>query len=71
MHICGFNLGSGLAASHWLHFGKYLGQRDDHIKLGLLLPNQGVVFGATTVPELLELAENAENAKGSGVFESL
>ena len=26
------------------------------MKLGLLLPNQGVVFGATTVPELLELA---------------
>ena len=38
------------------------------MKLGLLLPNQGVVFGATTVPELLELAEQAE---GSGVFESL
>ncbi len=38
------------------------------MKLGLLLPNQGVVFGATTVPELLELAESAEN---SGVFESL
>ena len=33
------------------------------MKLGLLLPNQGVVFGATTVPELLELAEQAE---GSG-----
>ncbi len=38
------------------------------MKLGLLLPNQGVVFGATTVPELLELAEIAE---GSGVFDSL
>ena len=38
------------------------------MKLGLLLPNQGVVFGATTVPELLELAEHAES---SGVFESL
>jgi len=38
------------------------------MKLGLLLPNQGVVFGATTVPELLELAGIAE---GSGVFESL
>ncbi|MEC7490395.1 MAG: LLM class flavin-dependent oxidoreductase [Pseudomonadota bacterium] len=38
------------------------------MKLGLLLPNQGVVFGATTVPELLELAEQAE---GSGTFESL
>ena len=29
------------------------------MKLGLLLPNQGVVFGATTVPELLALAEQA------------
>ena len=38
------------------------------MNLGLLLPNQGVVFGATTVPELLELAEQAE---GSEVFESL
>ena len=38
------------------------------MKLGLLLPNQGVVFGATTVLELLELASIAE---GSGVFESL
>lgn len=38
------------------------------MKLGLLLPNQGVVFGATTVPELLELAERAENSE---VFESL
>ena len=38
------------------------------MKLGLLLPNQGVVFGATTVPELLELAEQAE---GSGIFKSL
>lgn len=38
------------------------------MKLGLLLPNQGVVFGATTVSELLDLAEQAE---GSGVFESL
>ena len=38
------------------------------MKLGLLLPNQGVVFGATTVSELIELAEQAES---SGVFESL
>jgi alkanesulfonate monooxygenase SsuD/methylene tetrahydromethanopterin reductase-like flavin-dependent oxidoreductase (luciferase family) len=38
------------------------------MNLGLLLPNQGVVFGATTVSELLELAEHAE---GSGAFESL
>ena len=38
------------------------------MKLGLLLPNQGVVFGATTISELLELAEQAES---SGVFEGL
>ena len=38
------------------------------MKLGLLLPNQGVVFGATTVPELLELAELAE---ASGAFDGL
>ncbi|MEM7250514.1 MAG: LLM class flavin-dependent oxidoreductase [Pseudomonadota bacterium] len=38
------------------------------MKLGLLLPNQGVVFGATTVPELIDLAERAES---SGVFEGL
>jgi peptidoglycan/xylan/chitin deacetylase (PgdA/CDA1 family) len=38
------------------------------MRLGLLLPNQGVVFGATTIPELLALAETAEQ---SGAFESL
>ena len=38
------------------------------MKLGLLLPNQGVVFGATTIPEMLDLAEQAEQ---SGVFEGL
>ena len=38
------------------------------MNLGLLLPNQGVVFGATTVSELLELAESAESSE---VFESL
>ena len=36
------------------------------MKLGLLLPNQGVVFGATTVPELLELAEKAEGYYATG-----
>ena len=30
------------------------------MRLGLLLPNQGVVFGAVTVPELLQMAEEAE-----------
>jgi alkanesulfonate monooxygenase SsuD/methylene tetrahydromethanopterin reductase-like flavin-dependent oxidoreductase (luciferase family) len=38
------------------------------MRLGLLLPNQGVVFGATTVPELLALAHVAEV---SGVFDGL
>ena len=36
--------------------------------LGLLLPNQGVVFGATTVPELIEMADAAEQ---SGAFDGL
>lgn len=38
------------------------------MRLGLLLPNQGVVFGATTAPELLELADVAE---ASGAFDGL
>ena len=38
------------------------------MKLGLLLPNQGVVFGATTVAELLTLAETAE---ASGLFDAV
>ena len=33
-----------------------------------LLPNKGVVFGATTVPELLEMADVPE---GSGAFDGL
>ncbi|MCH7479167.1 MAG: LLM class flavin-dependent oxidoreductase [SAR324 cluster bacterium] len=37
-------------------------------RLGLLLPNQGVVFGAITVREILELAVAADE---SGVFDSL
>jgi alkanesulfonate monooxygenase SsuD/methylene tetrahydromethanopterin reductase-like flavin-dependent oxidoreductase (luciferase family) len=37
-------------------------------KLGLLLPNQGVVFGAVTVAELCDLAEEAD---ASGVFDAL
>lgn len=41
---------------------------DVAMRLGLLLPNQGVVFGATTVSELLELADAAE---GSGAFDGL
>jgi len=38
------------------------------MKLGLLLPNQGVVFGATTVAELLALGEAAE---ASGAFDTV
>ncbi len=38
------------------------------MKLGLLLPNQGVVFGAVTVAELVEMAERAD---GMGVFDAI
>jgi alkanesulfonate monooxygenase SsuD/methylene tetrahydromethanopterin reductase-like flavin-dependent oxidoreductase (luciferase family) len=38
------------------------------MRIGLLLPNQGVVFGATTVPELLEMGDDAER---SGAFHGL
>jgi len=38
------------------------------MKLGLLLPNQGVVFGAVTIKEMLEMAEEAD---GSQLFDSL
>ncbi len=40
----------------------------EDMRLGLLLPNQGVVFGAVTVPELMALAREAE---ASGVFDAL
>lgn len=38
------------------------------MRLGLLLPNQGVVFGAVTIKEMLEMAEEAD---GSEIFDSL
>jgi alkanesulfonate monooxygenase SsuD/methylene tetrahydromethanopterin reductase-like flavin-dependent oxidoreductase (luciferase family) len=38
------------------------------VELGLTLPNRGVLFGVTTVDEMLELAETAEQ---SGVFGSV
>ncbi|MGI9520387.1 MAG: LLM class flavin-dependent oxidoreductase, partial [Hyphomicrobiaceae bacterium] len=38
------------------------------MKLGLLLPNQGVVFGAVTIKELLEMGEEADDAH---VFDTL
>jgi alkanesulfonate monooxygenase SsuD/methylene tetrahydromethanopterin reductase-like flavin-dependent oxidoreductase (luciferase family) len=38
------------------------------MQLGLSLPNRGVLFGAITVPEMLELSEIADR---SGVFDSV
>ncbi len=38
------------------------------MKVGLTLPNRGVLIGVTTVPEMLEMAELAEQ---SGLFQSL
>jgi alkanesulfonate monooxygenase SsuD/methylene tetrahydromethanopterin reductase-like flavin-dependent oxidoreductase (luciferase family) len=38
------------------------------IKFGLTLPNRGVITGATTVPEMLELARRAD---ASGVWDSV
>ena len=32
------------------------------VKFGLTLPNRGVVIGATTVAEMLQLAADAESA---------
>jgi len=38
------------------------------MRLGLLLPNQGVVFGAVTIKEILEMAEEADRSQ---IFDSL
>ena len=38
------------------------------MKLGLLLPNQGVVFGAVTTTELIAMAQQAD---ASGLFDAL
>src|SRR6266849_1598231 len=35
---------------------------------GLTLPNRGVVIGATTVPEMLEMAEMAESAGWDSIW---
>ena len=40
----------------------------EHPRFGLSLPNRGVLFGATSVDELLELSEQAET---SGAFDSI
>src|SRR6516225_11660941 len=37
-------------------------------KFGLTLPNRGVVIGATTVPEMLEMAEWADDAGWDSVW---
>ena len=34
----------------------------DRVKFGLTLPNRGVVIGATTVAEMLQLAADAESS---------
>lgn len=38
------------------------------MKLGLLLPNQGVVFGAVTIKEMVEMAEEADRSR---IFDAL
>ncbi|MCZ6645902.1 MAG: LLM class flavin-dependent oxidoreductase [SAR324 cluster bacterium] len=38
------------------------------LRLGLLLPNQGIVFGAVTTAELLDMAEEAD---ASGLFDTM
>ena len=38
------------------------------MRLGLLLPNQGVVFGAVTIPEMMAMAEAADSSE---IFDSL
>src|SRR5713101_7906232 len=37
-------------------------------RFGLTLPNRGVIIGATTVPEMLEMAEMAESAGWDSVW---
>ena len=34
------------------------------LKIGLTLPNRGVLFNATTAPELVDLAEIADRSEG-------
>lgn len=45
-----------------------MADRQTKMPLGLFLPNQAVVFGATSVRELLEMADSAER---SGVFDGV
>jgi|SRR5215469_3912864 len=41
---------------------------ENKVKLGLTLPNRGVVIGATTVAEMLQLAADAESAGWDSVW---
>jgi alkanesulfonate monooxygenase SsuD/methylene tetrahydromethanopterin reductase-like flavin-dependent oxidoreductase (luciferase family) len=40
----------------------------DRVKFGLTLPNRGVVIGATTVAEMLQLAADAESSSWDSVW---
>jgi alkanesulfonate monooxygenase SsuD/methylene tetrahydromethanopterin reductase-like flavin-dependent oxidoreductase (luciferase family) len=40
----------------------------NRVKFGLTLPNRGVVIGATTVAEMLQLAADAESAGWGSVW---
>jgi alkanesulfonate monooxygenase SsuD/methylene tetrahydromethanopterin reductase-like flavin-dependent oxidoreductase (luciferase family) len=40
----------------------------DRVKFGLTLPNRGVVIGATTVAEMLQLAADAESSGWDSVW---
>src|SRR3984893_17980165 len=41
---------------------------DGRARFGLTLPNRGVIIGATTVAEMLEMAEWAESARWDSVW---
>jgi alkanesulfonate monooxygenase SsuD/methylene tetrahydromethanopterin reductase-like flavin-dependent oxidoreductase (luciferase family) len=41
---------------------------EDRVKFGLTLPNRGVVIGATTVAEMLQLAADAESSGWDSVW---
>ena len=41
---------------------------ESRVKFGLTLPNRGVVIGATTVAEMLQLAADAESAGWDSVW---
>src|SRR5258708_30651351 len=41
---------------------------DRHVQFGLTLPNRGVITGATTVAEMLEMAEVADEAQWDSIW---